>query len=192
MPNTSRTIDGSPVASENEPKVSAALALIEESRTAMGELRTQMEDITRTLAALTKVNSVFQSVADQLSKATFESSIQGTSGVAPYTVLVGVIEQIGDLAKRSAQGTYDLRRQLDACASSVAASTAAVGEADASLQKLSTLTLVSEAGATSSPQPAIEVEVRAPAPAKVNAKVNAGAVAAFWAGLIPKSGGFKN
>jgi hypothetical protein len=188
MPNTTRTTEGSPVVSENEPKVSTAVKLIEESRTAIGGLRAQVEETTRALAELAKVNALFESVADQLSESTFKSSIQATAGVAPYTVLVGVIEQIGDLAKRSVQGTYELRRQLAECASSVAATTAAVGEADATLQKLLTLTQVSQAGATASPHAPIEVEVRPPAPAKVNA----GAVAAFWAAVVPKAGGFKN
>ena len=188
MPNTTNTTDGSPVASETEPKVSAALKLIEESRTAIRGLRTQMEDITRALAEVTKVNSIFESVAEQLSNATFQSSIQATSGVAPYTVLVGVIEQIGDLAKRSVQGTSVLRRQLSECANSAAATTAAVGQAEATLQKLSTLAQVSEAGAKSIPERTIEVEVRAPAPARVNAS----ALASFWAGVVPKAGGFKN
>jgi hypothetical protein len=186
MPNTTRTTEGSPALSENEPKVSTAVDLIEESRTSIGGLRTQVEETTRALAELAKVNALFESVADQLSEATFKSSIQATAGVAPYAVLVGVIEQIGDLAKRSVQGTYELRRQLAECASSVAATTAAVGEADATLQKLLTLTQVSQAGAGL--HAPIEVEVRPSAPAKVNA----GAVAAFWAAVVPKAGGFKN
>jgi len=194
MPNATTNDSASPSVSETETNVSSAMKLVEQTQSAVGKVRAQIDEIARLMSELARINAVFESVADRLANATFKSSIDATSGAPPYSVVLSFIEELGDLAKRSAEGTRDIRRELRNYATNSSATAVAIRQTESALQGLTgVLKQIEDRNMRSAPAHTIEIETRIPPTAQMTVAALAKAVAAgVWVGDLPKTGGYKN
>lgn len=195
MPTRNGSKDFDATETDPESQTARALRLAQAAEAAAGKVRTQLDEIARIMSSLVKINAVFEAVADRLSNVTVKASADITLGVAPRVVLVSFVEQLADLARRTSDGTREIRKELRTYAMNFGVTGLAVRQIDTATKGLQVvLEQIAEAESGSTPSVrVIEIETRVPPSPQMTVAALAKAVAAGgWIADPPKSGGYKN
>jgi ABC-type transporter Mla subunit MlaD len=193
--NGSASVELTTTEAEPGKSTSEALRLAQAAEAAAAKVRARLDEISRVMADLMKINAVFESVADRLANATFRASVDATRGVAPRAVLVAFVEELADLARRTSEGTREIRKELRNYAATAGVTALALRQAETALQGLlGVLEQMAERQARAGqPIRIIEIETRVPPSPQMTVAALAKAVAAGgWLAEPPKSGGYKN
>lgn len=197
MPTRNGSKDFDPAETETEPESAAARALrmAQAAQAAAGKVRTQLDEIARIMSSLVKINAVFEAVADRLANATAKASADVARGVAPRAVLASFAEELADLARRTTDGTREVRKELRTYALNFGVTGLAVRQIDSATKGLQVvLEQIADGEARAAPAVrVIEIETRVPPTPQMTVAALARAVAAGgWMTDPPKSGGYKN
>jgi len=148
--------------------------LIEQTQAAVSRARAQIDETARLMSALLNIGAMFESVATRLMDATFKTSDLATSGAVSHAILLSLVEELGDLARKALGGAGSVRSELRTYSGHTLPTVLAFRDAEA-LPVRGT----------------IEIEHRSAetAPSKAGEKAAAGGVlTSRWA----RSGGYKN
>lgn len=182
---------------DSREALAEALQLVEKTQTAIGRIRIQVDSLARLMLELAKINAVFETVADRLAGPGFGSEAPEV-GAARRTVLAPLVKELAELARRTSEGTREIRKELRAQAVNASTTAIAVRQTENALAGLaevlkSLLERVGERVPRATPVRSIQIETRVSASAQMTVAALARAVAAgVWTIDSPKSGGYKN
>jgi hypothetical protein len=149
--------------SELSDSLSRAARMAEQSQSVIERLRAALDDTSRVAAELAEVTAAFEAVAEELVVATLGASENVTRGDLSHERLVGLVERLGDLARRSVLAGFNGRQHVRGYEKAAATATTAADEAEVASGMLSLLLKdLSEQAAAIAAIPTIEVVVAQP------------------------------
>jgi len=149
--------------SELSDSLSRAARIAEQNQSMIERLRAALDDTSRVAAELAQVTAAFESVAEDLVVTTLRASENVTRGNLSHETLVGLVERLGGLARRSVLASFNGRQHLRGYAKAAATATTTATEAEVASGMLSLqLKDLAEQAAAIAAIPTIEVVVGQP------------------------------